>query len=98
MEFDDTCVIEDADAVGAKVLWVLYEVLEGLDPWGACCFARDFAPEVTLSAVCLVTDQSIPALVNVTARLDDLSPEGFYFGIDPLGAGRMGWWPERAHV
>jgi uncharacterized protein YbaP (TraB family) len=88
------CVIEDADALGAQVLWVLYECLEAADLNAAASFASHYALEVTLSAQCQCSPRSVHALVDVSHQLDMLSPAGCFFGVDPLDSRRVGWWVE----
>ena len=87
-------LIDDTDAHGARVLWVLYEALEALDAYRAGLFAREYGATVTESASYMVTPRSVEALLAVSKQLDAFSPGGYFFGVDPLDPNQIGWWPE----
>ena len=91
-EADPGVLIPDCDALGASILWVMYECLESVDMQTAAVFVNLYGREVSLSASCQVTELSAEALCKLSEILDSMSPDGYFFGMHPENDRTLGWW------
>ena len=84
----------EVSSVGGRVLWDLYQVLEGMGDQGlflATVLVRSgYGAEISQSAIYVETPYTPVAILTAVGHIQSLAPAGFRFGFSDCG-GRIGW-------
>lgn len=96
MQFNPSDVlINDIGAVGGQLAWLLYEVLEEIEPYIAADIAREYGNVISLSCLYIIHEtQGAECLKAICDALDDLSQPGQYFGFPKGSENILGWFDE----
>ena len=97
MKFNpDGILIEDITALGGQLTWVLYEVLEEIEPYIAASIASGYGKAISLSCQYIIDEElGADCLKAIYQALDDLSQPGHYFGFPRGSENVLGWFDER---
>lgn len=88
-------LVEDVDAVAGQLIWILYEVLEDIDPHRAAEIAVKYGRTITLSCTYVIDEKTgADCLKAICDGLDSMSKPGEYFGFPKDSDNVLGWFDE----
>lgn len=96
MKFNPSDVlIDDVGAVGGQLTWLLYEVLEDIDPHCAEKIALEYGSLISNSANFIIDEKhGAKCLKALCDALDAMSQPGQYFGFPKGSDNVLGWFDE----
>ena len=91
----DSVLIDDVNAVAGQLTWLLYEVLEDIDPHAAAKIAGEYGSVISQSALFIIDEvRGAECLKRVCDALDGMSQPGQYFGFPKGSDNVLGWFDE----
>jgi len=96
MRFNPNSVlIDDVNAVAGQLTWILYEVLEDIEPYKAAEIASDFGSVISQSYNFIIDERrGAECLQAICNALDEMSQPGEYFGFPRESDNVLGWFQD----
>lgn len=89
-------LIEDIEAVGGQLTWILYEVLEDIEPYAAADIVSEYGSVISHSCLYIIDEErGADCLRALCDALDNMSQPGHYFGFPRESDNTLGWFNEK---